>query len=224
LNIQVNIAVQSNRAHIALQILKALEKQTLLPTSVVLILQGFQYQYSSTLPLTIVTNETNKGAAQRFIYLGEGINLIIDDDFIPKDTYIQTAIEGHLRHPNALCSFWSLKYLNNPNYLLSWEDMPSWNNYADDIKCNRIGLGLSIFDSTKIDERLFDFTFPNYNDMQVAVNAGIYGVELWKIAHSENIALHIGDEDVQSNALWKRQNKNIELLQSLQNIIYEKQN
>jgi hypothetical protein len=68
--------------------------------------------------------------------------------------------------------------------------------------------------------RIFEFDKPNYNDMQVAVNAVKYGVELWKIMHKPNIAQHQGDARVQSNALWKNEPNNLEYLQTKHELIY----
>jgi hypothetical protein len=219
-SIQVNIAVQRNRVHVVNQMLKAFEKQTVLPNSITLILQGFKYPFESKLPLNVISNQSNKGAAERFNYLGEGINVIIDDDFIPSSTYIETALNGHLRHSNALCSFWAMQYLHKQRYTSSWLDMPSWDAYGSDVQCKRVGLGLSIFDKSKIDMRIFEFDKPNYNDMQVAVNAVKYGVELWKIMHKPNIAHHQGDARVQSNALWKNEPNNLEYLQTKHELIF----
>lgn len=220
MSIQVNIAVQRNRVHVVNQMLKSFEKQTVLPNSITLILQGFKYPFNSKLPLNIISNQTNKGAAERFNHLGEGINIIIDDDFIPSVAYIETAINGHLRHADALCSFWGFDYLHKQKYTASWLNMPSWNLYKEDVQCKRVGLGLSIFDKSKIDNRIFEFEKENYNDMQVAVNAVKYGLELWKIKHGSTIAQHQGDSRVQSTALWKGEKNNLEYLQSKHELIF----
>jgi hypothetical protein len=220
MNIQVNIAVQRNRVHVVNQMLKSFEKQTVKPNCITLILQGFKHEFRSSLQLNVIQNHSNKGASERFNYLNDGVNLIIDDDFIPSYKYIETALNGHLSHPNALCSFWGFDYLHNQKYTASWLNMPSWNLYKEDIQCKRIGLGLSIFDKSKIDNRIFEFEKENYNDMQVAVNALKYGVELWKIKHNSIIAQHQGDARVQSSALWKGEKNNLEFLQTKHDLIF----
>lgn len=221
MSIQVNIAVQHNRIHVVRQLMSALEKQTIRPDAVVLILQGCKLEIKSSLPITIIENETNKGASQRFMYLGKRINLIIDDDFVVSKDYISTALKGLERHPNAVCSFWGFDYLNQENYFNSWNDIECWNDYNQDTQCKRIGCGLSIFDESQVNLGAINWQFENYNDMQLAAYAANKGLELWKVAHPKGIAIHNGTAYVQASALWKNEQKNIDFLQSQHNQIYE---
>lgn len=224
MNIQVNIAVQSNRIHVAKQLIASLEKQSVKPNAVVLILQGCDINIKSSLPIKIIKNEFNKGASERFKYLGKHINLIIDDDFVVSKEYIATALKGHQRHPMGVCSFWGCAYHNKESYLSSWSNIDCWSNYANDTECKRIGCGLSIFDEAIVRFSDMQWRAQNYNDMQLASYACQNGLELWKIAHDKGIAIHNGSAAVQANALWKGEHNNLELLHSLHNIIYEKQN
>jgi len=224
MSIQVNIAVQHNRIHVAKQLIASLEKQSVKPDAVLLILQGCDIDIKSTLPITIIKNELNKGASERFKYLGQDINLIIDDDFVVSKDYIKTALHGLERHPNAVCSFWGFNYHSKENYLGSWGDIDCWGNYANDTQCKRIGCGLSIFDESNVKLSGIQWLRQNYNDMQLASYACNNGVELWKIAHSEGIAIHNGTAAVQANALWKAEHNNLEFLQNQHKLIYEKSN
>lgn len=224
MSIQVNIAVQHNRIHVAKQLITSLEKQSVKPDAVVLILQGCDIDIKSSLPIKIVKNESNQGASERFKYLGQHINLIIDDDFVVSKEYIATALKGHQRHPMAVCSFWGFAYHNNESYLDSWSNIDCWTNYANDTECKRIGCGLSIFDESIVRLSDVQWTAKNYNDMQLASYACESGLELWKIAHATGIAIHNGTASVQANALWKAQPNNLEFLQNQHKLIYEKSN
>lgn len=224
MSIQVNIAVQRNRIYVVRQLVAALEKQSVKPDAVVLILQGCELNIKSSLPITIIKNQSNKGAVERFKYLGKDINLIIDDDFVISKEYISTALKGLQRHPNAVCSFWGFDYLNQENYLNSWNDIECWDDYPKDMQCKRIGCGLSIFDESMVNLGQLNWEFDNYNDMQLAAYAANSDLQLWKIAHPKGIVNHNGTAYVQSNALWKAERHNIQFIQSQHHLIYESNN
>ncbi len=224
MSIQVNIAVQHNRIHVVRQLVTALEKQSVKPDAVVLILQGCELDIKSSLPISIIKNQINKGAVERFKYLGKEINLIIDDDFVVSKEYISTALKGLERHPNAVCSFWGFNYHNQKSYTNSWSDIDCWGDYPKDMQCKRIGCGLSIFDESMVNLGQLNWQFHNYNDMQLAAYAAKSDLQLWKIAHPKGIVNYNGTAYVQSNALWKAEPNNIEFIQSQHQLIYESNN
>lgn len=222
MSIQVNIAVQQNRIYVVRQLIAALEKQSVKPDAVVLILQGCELNIKSSLPITIIKNESNYGAVERFNYLGKAINLVIDDDFVVSKNYISTALKGLKRHPNAVCSFWGFNYHNQKSYTNSWSNIDCWGDYPKDMQCKRIGCGLSIFNESIVNLGQLNWQFNNYNDMQLAAYAANSGLQLWKIAHPKDIVNHNGKAYVQSNALWKAERNHLEFLQSQHQLIYER--
>jgi hypothetical protein len=224
MSIQVNIAIQHNRIHVAKQLIASLEKQSVKPNAVLLILQGCDIDIKTSLNLKIIKNEFNKGASERFKYLGQHINLIIDDDFVVSKDYIKTALNGLERHPKAVCSFWGFAYHNKESFIGSWSNIDCWSNYINDTQCKRIGCGLSIFDESAVRLSDMEWQAQNYNDMQLASYAINSGLELWKIAHSKGIAIHDGTASVQVNALWKNEKHNLEFIQNQHKLIYEKSN
>jgi hypothetical protein len=212
--IQVNIAVQSNRISVAQRLIDSLNRQTVKPDLITVILQGFDHKFKSDIEINYVANYTNKGAAERIKNCGDHINLIIDDDFIASPKYIELALDGLKRNPDSLCSFWGFKYLNNQDYLKGWADLESWTKFDKDIKCHRLGLGLSIWNEQVLNLKEFEFERVNYNDMQMAVHCAKNGIDLFLLAHPNDICNHIGDAKIQANALWKDEVNHMLYLQS----------
>ena len=105
MNIEVNIAIQRNRISVAQRLIDSLNKQSIKPDLITLILQGFRHEFKSAIELNYVYNDTNKGSEERLKHVGDGVNLIIDDDFIASNEYIETSLKGLERNPNAFCSF-----------------------------------------------------------------------------------------------------------------------
>jgi hypothetical protein len=214
MSIEVNIAVQINRISVAQMLIDSLNRQTVKPDLITVILQGFDYIFKSAIEINYVRNTTNKGAAERIKNCGDYINLIIDDDFIASPKYIQTALDGLRRNPNAIGSFWGFKYLNNQDYRKGWADLESWTNFDKDVKCHRLGLGLSIWNEQVLNLRHIEFDRVNYNDMQMAVHCAKNGIDMFLLAHPNDICHHIGDEKIQENALWKDEVNHMLYLQS----------
>jgi hypothetical protein len=212
--IQVNIAVQSNRISVAQRLIDSINRQTVKPDLITVILQGFDHKFKSDIDINYVANYTNKGAAERIKNCGDHINLIIDDDFIVSIKYIELALDGLKRNPDSICSFWGFKHLSNQDYRKGWADLESWTNYDKDVKCYRLGLGLSIWNEQMLKLRQFEFERVNYNDMQMAVHCATKGIDMFLLAHPNDICYHVGDPKIQANALWKDELNHILYLQS----------
>lgn len=211
--IQVNIAVQFHRVDVAQKLIDALNEQTVKPSLIVIILQGFIHGFESpNVPCKYITNDSNKGAFERFKHLGDNINLIIDDDFITATNYIETAYAGLKRNPDAFCSFWGFKFVKPDNYSEGWANIESWFHLPCDVRCIKIGCGLSIWDESKLKLGKMKFDNVNFNDMQLAVHCTKNHIPMYAIAHDENIAQHIGDYEIQANAIYKTGQSNIDYL------------
>jgi hypothetical protein len=214
MSIEVNIAVQKNRVSVAQELIDSLNKQTIKPDLITLILQGFKQEFKSRIELNYVYNDTNKGSAERLKHVGDGVNLIIDDDFIASNQYVETALKGLERNPNALCSFWGYRFLNDKDYFKSWANLESWKTFETDIKCSMLGVGLSFWDESILRLKEVQFDCNNYIDTQLAVHCLYNKIEQFKIAHPADIARHIADLNIQANALWRGQMDNKVFLQS----------
>ena len=53
--------------------------------------------------------------------------------------------------------------------------------------------------------------------MQVAIYCAKNNIPMYCLAHNENIAEHLGNEQSQSKAIWKTEANNAELLQEFHN-------
>jgi len=213
-NIKVNIAVQRNRISVAQRLIDSLNKQSIKPDLITIILQGFRHEFKSSIELKCVYNDSNKGSAERLKHVGDGVNLIIDDDFIASNQYIETALKGLERNPNAFCSFWGYRFLNDKDYFKSWANLESWKTFETDVKCLMLGVGLSVWDESILNLKEVQFERINYVDVQLAVHCLANQIEQFKIAHPANIAQSIADVRIQDNALWRGQMDNKVFLQS----------
>lgn len=211
--IQVNIATQNHRGHNIQKIIDALNEQSLKPDKIVVIFQGYRLPLQSDIEVAYVNNYQNKGAIERFSYLGKEINLIIDDDFIPSKEYVKTAMEGLKRNPDSFCSFWGFKTLPTKNYFSGWKNIESWFDLEKDERCIRLGCGLSIWDESKLNLGYVNFEHENFNDMQIAIYCAKNRIKMFCIAHKGEIALHLADERTQSKAIWKDEVDNAKILQ-----------
>jgi hypothetical protein len=77
-----------------------------------------------------------------------------------------------------------------------------------------MGVGLSIWNESILNLKDVQFERNNYVDVQLAVYCLANKIEQFKIAHPANIAQHIADLKIQSNALWRKQMDNKVFLQS----------
>lgn len=214
MTIEINIAIQRNRISVAQRLIDSLNKQSIKPDLITLILQGFKNDFKSSIELNYVYNDSNKGSAERLKHVGDGINLIIDDDFIASNQYIETALKGLDRHPEAFCSFWGYRFLNNKDYFKSWSNLETWKSFAEDIKCLRLGVGLSIWNESILNLKEIQFERNNYVDIQLGIYCLSNQIEMYKIAHPANIAEHIADLNIQANALWRAELDNKVFLQN----------
>ena len=211
--IQVTIASQQHRSHNIQKIVDALNEQTVKPDRIAIILQGYMINVYSQVEAVTYFKYENEGAIARFYHLCDDINLIIDDDFIPCKDYIKTALDGLERNPTAFCSFWGFTTLPSKEYSLGWDIVPSWDCVPMDLRCIKVGCGLSIWDERKVKMRNMIQNHRNFNDMQVAIYCAKNNIPMYCLAHNENIAEHLGNEQSQSKAIWKTEANNAELLQ-----------
>jgi hypothetical protein len=213
-SIEVNIAVQRNRVSVAQELIDSLNKQTIKPDLITIILQGFKYVFTSKVELNYVYNESNKGSIERLRHCGDNINLIIDDDFVVTDKYIEIALDGFNRHNDAFCSFWGYNVTNARTWDKGISNIDCFKLVKEDIQCKMLGVGLSIWDESLLNLRDAKIDYPNYVDIQLAVHCAKEGIDMFKLSHPKDFVKHYGDEEVQSNALWKKQFDNSELFQS----------
>lgn len=214
MSIEVNIAVQRNRVKVAQDLIDSLNKQTIKPDLITLILQGFKQEFKSRIELNYVYNETNKGSIERLKHTGDVINLIIDDDFVVSETYIETALEGLHRHRDSFCSFWGYNVTNAKTWNKGISNIDCFKQTKQDIQCKMLGVGLSIWDESVLNLRDAKIDYPNYVDIQLAVHCAKEGIDMFKLSQPMDLVRHIEDEQVQSSALWKKQFDNSELFQS----------
>lgn len=215
--IQLTIASQQYRSGNLQVILNALNKQTVKPDKIVIILQGYQTNIDSDIDFDVVYYQRNEGAIARFWHLGSDINLVLDDDFIPNERYVQTALEGLQRHPNAICSFWGYRKLDNNKYVGGWENIESWVQLKEDVRCIRLGSGLSIWDEKVIGLKTLIHNHINYNDLQIAIFCAENNIPMYCISHPSDIATHLGDLNNQRNAIWKSEPNNMSILNDFNN-------
>ena len=211
--IQVNIASQQHRKDNLQLIINALNNQTVKPDKILVILQGYIIDIVSEVELEVIYYATNEGAIARFWHICKDINLIIDDDFIPSKDYIKTALDGLERNHNAFCSFWGFKTKPSKKYFEGWSDIESWFAVPLDLRCIRVGCGLSIWDERKVKMKEMIQDHINFNDMQVAIYCAKNDIPQICLAHNENIATHLGDDKTQQHAIWKSEQNNKQLLQ-----------
>ena len=214
MSIEVNIAVQRNRISVAQRLIDSLNKQTVKPDLITTTLQGFNHEFKSSIDINYVYNSTNKGAAERIKNCGDKINLIIDDDFVVSSNYIDIALNGLQRHPDAFCSFWGFRYHNNKDYRNAWSNLESWTKFDNDVKCYRLGVGLSIWNEQVLNLKHMKFDRMNYNDMQMAVHCANESIDMYLLAHPKDICHHVADAAIQANALWKDEPNHIDYLKS----------
>jgi hypothetical protein len=213
-SIEVNIAVQRNRVKVAQDLIDSLNRQTIKPDLITIILQGFKQEFKSRIELNYVYNETNKGSIERLKHTGDVINIIIDDDFVVSDAYIEIALEGLHRHKDSFCSFWGYKVTKAKTWDKGISNIDCFKETKQDIQCKMLGVGLSIWDESVLNLRDAKIDYPNYVDIQLAVHCAKEGIDMFKLSHPVNLVKHIEDEQVQSSALWKKQFDNSELFQS----------
>ncbi len=214
MSIEVNIAVQRNRVKVAQDLIDSLNRQTIKPDLITIILQGFKQEFKSRIELNYVYNETNKGSIERLKHTGDVINIIIDDDFVVSDAYIEIALEGLHRHKDSFCSFWGYKVTKAKTWDKGISNIDCFKETKQDIQCKMLGVGLSIWDESVLNLRDAKIDYPNYVDIQLAVHCAKEGIDMFKLSHPVNLVKHIEDEQVQSSALWKKQFDNSELFQS----------
>jgi hypothetical protein len=213
-SIEVNIAVQRNRLSVAQELIDSLNKQTTKPDLITIILQGFKYEFKSKIELNYVYNETNKGSLERLRHCGDNVNLIIDDDFVVSDKYIEIALDGFNRHKDAFCSFWGYKVIKANTWNKGISNIDCFKQTKEDVQCKMLGVGLSIWDESVLNLRDAKIDYPNYVDIQLAVHCANEGIDMFKLAHPKEFVKHYGDEEVQATALWRKQFENSELFQS----------
>lgn len=212
--IDVNIAVQLNRVSVAQQLIDSLNKQTVAPDLITVILQGFRHEFKSKVELNYVYNQTNKGSIERLKHTGDGVNLIIDDDFVVYPNYIEIALEGLARNPDSFCSFWGYNVMKAKVWHKGISNIDCFKRYPKDIKCKMLGVGLSIWDESILKMRDAKIEFPNYVDIQLAVHCANEGIDMYKLAQPLSLVKHFDDKLIQANALWRGQHNNSELFQS----------
>lgn len=214
MSIEVNIAVQHNRVNVAQELIDSLNKQTTKPDLITIILQGFKHEFNSKVELNYVYNDSNKGSIERLRHIGDGINLIIDDDFVVTQNYIDIALQGLNRHKDSFCSFWGYKVVKSNLWHKAISNIDCFKMYHKDIQCKMLGVGLSIWDESVLNLRDAKIDYLNYVDIQLAVHCANEGIDMFKLAQPVNLVRHIEDEQVQSTALWRKQFDNSELFQS----------
>jgi hypothetical protein len=213
MSIVVNIACQLNRVKVAQELISSLHKQTVLPDKIVVILQGFDHTFDSSIAIDYIRNEDNKGSAERLKHAGDGINLIIDDDFVVAENYIALAIEGHNRHKDSVCSFWGYRVQKKRDWGRGIASIDCYQETNEDIKCLMLGVGLSIWDESIVPLRNISFEYHNYVDIQLGVYCKDNGIEMYKLAQPTKIVKDFWQREFQSNALWKGQRNHSQLFQ-----------
>lgn len=214
MSIEVNIAVQRNRVNVAQDLIDSLNRQTIKADLITIILQGFKHEFNSRIELNYVYNQTNKGSIERLKHTGDAINLIIDDDFVVSDKYVELALQGLNRHRDSFCSFWGYNVTKARTWSKGISNIDCFKQTKEDVQCKMLGVGLSIWDESVLNLRDAKIDYPNYVDIQLAVHCANEGIDMFKLAQPVSLVKHIEDEQVQSTALWRKQFDNSELFQS----------
>lgn len=214
MSIEVNIAIQKHRVSVAEKLIDSLNKQTVKPDLITLILQGFKHEFKSDIELNYVYNSENKGSAERLKHTGDGINLIIDDDFVPYPNYIEVALQGLERNANAFCSFWGYQVIKANTWTKGIHNIDCYKKYYQDIKCKMLGVGLSIWDESKLRLKDVAFEYSNYVDIQLGVYCKVNNIDMFKLAQPLKLVKHYDNAEIQQGSLYKGQASNSKLFQS----------
>ena len=206
--INVLIATQSHRARLLQPIITALNNNTLLPDRITIIYQGYYQSVKSTVPILFVKNQTNKGSTNRFRHASnKGINITIDDDFIPSKHYIEHLIAFNSDNPDCIGSLWGYRMAGFGDYHKTWQSIESWKELLQDTRCIMLGAGLMVWDESLIPISTIQFENDCFADIQIAHWALLNYYKTYCIAHKGDECEHQGHDDIQQNAIWEKAKK-----------------
>lgn len=199
--INVIILSQPHRKRLVQPIIDALNNQTLLPDSITIVQQGYNDRFERDASVHYVRLERNIGVIARFIYTKPNcINITLDDDMIPSTQYVEHMVKG-LNDNGGIVSmhgyYWSG---GNSQYQCHqvWEKRPY------DMRCIMVGIGVAAWDEAKLNLRKIRFENSNRMDVQVALYAAKTFIPMWCLNNTGNLLSHVGDDDIQENAIWKQ--------------------
>ena len=211
--IHVIILSQQHRSRLLQQIIDALNSQTVKPDKITVVFQGYKKALNSEIDLRTIYLERNLGSIIRFKYaMSNATNITLDDDMIPAQNYIE-CLKGFIdRKPDSIGSLWGYKVKGKGSYIETFESIPCWDELEDDSRVLMVGAGLMVWNEGYHNLRAVRFDLALFCDMQLALHCAHNDIKLFAAAHKGNEVTHIGDNDIQENAIWKQSMEDIEFL------------